>query len=104
MGTSDRITGAEQAQSSGTPVPATGTVLAVREVVVPEGLSGADAGGTTDLSLDITLPDGSGYSTSMRITFSTPEKHDAVAVVGRSLPVLVNPAARDQVMVDTSKL
>lgn len=95
----------EQASAGGAGLqPATGRVLAVHEVVVPAGLSGAGAGGTTDLTLDVALADGTGYSTSMRITFSTPEKHDAIAIVGRSLPVLVNPAAHDQVMIDTSKL
>jgi hypothetical protein len=98
------LTPEQAAAGGGALIPATGKVLAVHEVVVPAGLSGSGAGGTTDLTLDISLPDGSGYSTSMRITFSTPEKHDAVAAVGRSLPVLVNPAAHDQVMIDTSKL
>jgi hypothetical protein len=83
---------------------ATAKVLAAHDVVVPAGLSGAGAGGTTDLTLDVTLADGTGYSASMRITFSTPEKHDAICAIGRQLPVLVNPASRDQIAIDTARL
>lgn len=84
--------------------PATAKVLAAHDVVVPAGLAGVGAGGTTDLTLDVTLADGTGYSTSMRITFSTPEKHDAICAIGRQLPVLVNPASRDQIAIDTARL
>jgi hypothetical protein len=84
--------------------PATAKVLAAHDVVVPAGLSGAGAGGTTDLTLDVTLSDGTAYSTTMRITFSTQEKHDTIAAIGRQLPVLVNPAARDQIAIDTTRL
>ena len=50
------------------------------------------------------LPSGGGYSTTMRIGFSTPEKRARIAAVGTTLPVLVNPAARDQIAIDTGRL
>ncbi|MCU1513033.1 MAG: hypothetical protein JWO10_123 [Microbacteriaceae bacterium] len=94
----------EQAASGTGLQPATATVLAAHDVVMPAGLTGAGDGGTTDLTLDVTLADGTAYSTSMRITFSTPDKHDLICAIGRRLPVLVNPASRDQIAIDTARL
>jgi hypothetical protein len=83
--------------------PATATVLAAYDVPVPPGLPGAGPGGVADLTLDVHLP-GGGYSTTMRISFSTPDKRARVTAVGTTLPVLVNPAARDQIAIDTTRL
>jgi hypothetical protein len=84
--------------------PATARVLAAHEVPIPAGMPGAPPAGLVDLTLDVALPDGGGYATSMRIGFSTPEKRAKVAAVGLTLPVLVNPGARDQIAIDTSRL
>ncbi|MET4783609.1 hypothetical protein [Glaciihabitans sp. UYNi722] len=83
--------------------PATARVLAAHEVAVPQGTPNAP-GGTFDLTLDVSLSAGAGYSTRMRVSFSTPEKAAAIARVGRDLPVLVNPSAPDQVAIDTARL
>jgi hypothetical protein len=83
---------------------ATARVLAVHEVPIPAGMPGAPPAGLVDLTLDVALPDGGGYATSIRIGFSTPEKRVKVATVGLTLPVLVNPAARDQIAIDTGRL
>lgn len=45
-----------------------------------------------------------GYATTMRISFSTPQRRAAVAAVGRTLPVLIDPAARDRIAIDTTRL
>ena len=84
--------------------PATARVLAVHNVPVPPGLPGGAPAGSVDLTLDVALPSGGGYSTTMRIGFSTPEKRVRIAAVGTTLPVLVNPAARDQIAIDTGRL
>jgi hypothetical protein len=84
--------------------PATARVLAAHDVPIPADLPGAPPAGTVDLTLDVVMPTGDGYSTTIRIGFSTLEKRSRVAVVGMTLPVLVNPAARDQVAIDTSRL
>jgi hypothetical protein len=84
--------------------PAMARVLAVHDVPIPAGMPGAPPAGLVDLTLDVARPDGGGYATSMRIGFSTPEKRAKVATVGLTLPVLVNPAARDQIATDTSRL
>jgi hypothetical protein len=83
---------------------ATARVLAVHEVPIPAGMPGAPPAGLVDLTLDVALPDGGGYSTTMRIGFSTPQKRAKVATVGLTLPVRVNPAARDQIAIDTAGL
>jgi hypothetical protein len=82
---------------------ANGRVIAAHEVSVPDGAVAAP-GGVVDLTLDVTPLSGPGYSTRMRISFSTPEKRASIARVGRDLPLLVNPSAQDQVAVDTSRL
>jgi hypothetical protein len=84
--------------------PATARVLAAHEVPIPAGMPGAPPAGLVDLTLDVALPDGGGYATNMRIGFSTPEKRAKVATVGLTLPVLINPAARDQIAIDTGRL
>jgi hypothetical protein len=90
--------------SAGGLQPATARVLAVRELPIPAGIPGAPPAGLVDLTLDVALPGGGGYATSMRIGFSTAEKRVKVATVGLTLPVLVNPAARDQIAIDTGRL
>ncbi len=82
---------------------ATATVLAVYDVPVPPGMPGAGPAGVADLTLDVHLP-GGGYSTTMRIAFSTPDKRARIGTQGVTLPVLVNPAARDQIAIDTARL
>ena len=83
---------------------ATARVLAVNEVPLPPGMPGAPPAGLVDLTLDVTLNTGSGYSTTMRIGFGTPQTRAKIATVGAVLPVLVNPEQRDQIAVDTSHL
>jgi hypothetical protein len=83
---------------------ATASVLAVAEVPIPPGMPGAAPAGTVDLTLEVALPAGGSYSTSMRIGFGTPQTRAKVARVGATLPVMVNPANPDQIAVDTSKL
>jgi hypothetical protein len=41
---------------------------------------------------------------SLRIGFGAPQTRAKIATVGATLPVLVNPAQRDQIAVDTSHL
>lgn len=84
--------------------PATATVLAVYDVPVPPGMPGGGPAGVADLTLDVHLPGGDRYSTTMRISFSTPDKRARVAAPGVTLPVLVNRAARDQIVIDTTRL
>lgn len=80
---------------------ATARVTAVRDV---PGTPGESAAGTADLTLDVMLPSGGGYTTTLRIGFSTPARREQVASAGTALPVLVNPAQRDQIAIDTSRM
>lgn len=81
---------------------ASARVLAAHEVAVPAGLPQAP-GGVWDLTLDVAPATGPGYSTVLRIGFSSPERRATVARIGRDLPVLVNPDRPDRVAVDTSR-
>jgi hypothetical protein len=83
---------------------ATARVLAVHDVPLPPGMPGAPPAGLVDLTLDVTLNTGTGYTTTMRIGFGTPQTRAKIATVRATLPVLVNPAQRDQIAVDTSHL
>jgi hypothetical protein len=78
------------------------TVLAAHEIVVPAGVPGAAPGGVWDLTLDVTA--NPGYTTVLRINFSSPEKRQQIAVVGRSLPVQADPSRHDRIAIDTSRL
>jgi hypothetical protein len=84
--------------------PARARVLAVYEISVPSTMPRAAPGGIVDLTLDVTPASGLGYSTRMRIGFSTPQKRATIAAVGWDLPVLVDPAHPDKVVVDTARL
>jgi hypothetical protein len=96
--------GAFGAQPGGiTSEQASAVVLAVHDVpgvVEPRGPGSS----LVNLTLDVTRADGSSYSTSSRIGFSTPARRAAVATVGHRVPVLVNPALPQQVTVDLSRI
>ena len=78
-------------------------MLAAHQVDVPAGMPNGP-GGTWDLTLDVAPTTGEGYSTVLRITFSTPERRASIAAVGRELPVLADPDRHDRIAVDTSRL
>lgn len=71
-------------------VPAIGTVIAVRDVPLPSGFG--PPGGVADLTVQV--PDSvSGTRTAVaRTTFSSQEQRAAIAVVGVTVRVLVDPA------------
>jgi hypothetical protein len=102
------LTPAESAQAASGRAAAIGlqatvaTVLAAHEVPVPAGVVGAAPGGVWDLTLDVTATPG--YTTVLRINFSSPEKRQQIAVVGRQLPVLGDPQRHDRIAIDTSRL
>lgn len=83
---------------------ATAVVLAAHEVSVPAGMPGASPGGVVDITLDVSGPDGSTYSTVTRISFSTPERRARIAAPGSTLPVLIDPSDRSRIVIDTRRL
>ncbi len=82
--------------------PTTAKVLAAHEVPIPAGVVGAAPGGVWDLTLDVAATPG--YTAVIRINFSSPAKRSQIAVVGRELPVLSDPANHDRIAIDTSRL
>ncbi|WP_243062124.1 hypothetical protein [Humibacter sp. RRB41] len=85
-------------------LPTTARVLAAYAVQPPAGVPTAP-GGVWDLTLDVTPVGGnSGYSTVMRIGFSSVQKQQTIAAIGRELPVLADPQRHDRIMIDTSRL
>jgi hypothetical protein len=83
---------------------ASAVVAGVREVAIPPGLPAAAPGGVVDLALDITVPDGTRYTTITRVGFSTQERRLRIAAPGTQLTVLIDPADRSRVAIDTSDL
>jgi hypothetical protein len=83
--------------------PATAVVLAAHEVSIPAGMAGGAGAGVVDITLDITAPDGSAYTTVTRISFSTPERRAMVTATGTRLPVLIDPADRSRVVIDIGR-
>ena len=102
--TPDQVRGMTSAFAgvAGATVPATGVVRAVHDVapqgVLPQGMSQAD------VTLDVSRPDGSTYPATTRIGFSTPARRAAVATVGTTLPLLVNPNDPGRVVIDVGRL
>lgn len=82
---------------------ASAVVADVREIAIPAGLP-STPGGVVDLTLNITVPDGTSYTTVTRVGFSTPERRLRVAAPGTQLTVLIDPADRTRVAIDTSGL
>ena len=83
--------------------PLDARVLAAHRIDVPAGLPDAP-GGTWDLTLDVDGGGGTGWSTVLRISFSTPARRAEIAAVGRSLPVLADPQRHDRIAIDTARL
>jgi hypothetical protein len=82
--------------------PATGVVRAVHDAVspmpLPDGMSQAD------LTIDVQRPDGATYPVTTRIGFRSPARRAAIATVGTTLPLLVDPNNPGRVMVDVARL
>lgn len=72
-------------------IPATATVVAVQEVTLPGPFGTMAPGGVADLTLEVAPPDGTVYTTHMRLFFSTPERRARIAVPGTRLPVRIDP-------------
>jgi hypothetical protein len=82
---------------------ASAVVVAAHEVFQPADLPSAP-GGVVDITLDITRGDGSGYTAVNRVSFSTLERREQIAVVGTRLPVRLDPDDPTKVVIDSSKL
>ena len=82
---------------------ATAVVVAVHEVFQPDELPSAP-GGVVDITLDITRGDGSGYTAVNRVSFSTLQRREQIAVVGTRVPVRLDPDDPTRVVIDSSKL
>jgi hypothetical protein len=57
-------------------------------------------GGQADITLEITKNDGSFYTATTRIAFSTPERRASIATPGNRLPVRIGPANPSRVVID----
>jgi hypothetical protein len=80
----------------------TGVVTGVHDVPQPVPLPAGTS--QADLSLDVRRPDGSTYGVTTRLGFRTPARRDAIAVVGKQLPVLVDQNDPGRVQIDVAKL
>lgn len=83
--------------------PMSGRVIAAHQVDVPEGLPHAP-GGTWDLTLDVAPPSGTGYTTVIRISFSSAARRAEIGALGRVLPIAADPMRPDRVAIDTTRL
>ena len=82
--------------------PATGVVRAVHDAASPTPLPAGVS--LADLTIDVRRPDGSTYPVTTRIGFRTPARRAAIATVGTTLPLLVDPSNPGQVTVDVARL
>jgi hypothetical protein len=84
--------------------PADSHLLAAHDVTIPPGTADTPPAGAADLTLDVTLRDGTGFTTTMRLAFGTPARRAFLCEVGRYLPVLVDPSQHDRVIIDKERL
>jgi hypothetical protein len=93
---------AGQFMAGGQSVATTGVVRDVHDVVpqtpMPPGTSQAD------LTLDVRRPDGSTYPATTRIAFRNPARRAAIATVGTTLPLLVDPNDPGRLSIDVGRL
>jgi hypothetical protein len=91
-----------------TPAPgwdqATATVLTCHNAKVPAIAVNQAPGGIVDLTLDVLLADGYEYSTKTRVAFSTLERHAKATEKGTELPVRVDPADPNRVVIDIDRI
>ena len=83
---------------------ATATVLACHNAKVPAFAMSQAPGGIVDLTLDVKLADGYAYSTKTRVAFSTPERRAKATEKGTDLPVRVDPADPNRVVIDIDQI
>jgi hypothetical protein len=93
---------AGQFVAAGQTVATTGVVRDVHDVVpqmpMPPGTSQAD------LTLDVRRPDGSTYPATTRIAFRNPARRAAIATVGTTLPLLVDPNDPGRLSIDVGRM
>lgn len=90
------------ARQAGASVPATGVVRAVHDVAPPGALPAGMS--QADLTIDVRRPDGTTYPATTRIGFGTPARRAAIATVGTTLPLLVNPNDPGRIVIDLSRI
>ncbi|HEY4021658.1 MAG TPA: DUF3592 domain-containing protein [Pseudonocardiaceae bacterium] len=83
---------------------ATATVLTCHHAKVPEFALNQAPGGIVDLTVDVRLEDGYSYSTKTRVAFSTPERRAKVIEKGTELPVRVDPADPNRIVIDIDQI
>jgi hypothetical protein len=79
---------------------ATAVVLAAQDVAPMPGY--AAPGGIVDVTLEVRRADGSGYTTRIRLSITTPERRAAVATPGTRLSVRIDPNDPTRVEIDPS--
>jgi hypothetical protein len=84
--------------------PATAVVLAAHEAQVPQFAASQAPGGIVDITLDVHGLDGADYSATTRVAFSTPQRRARVTQPGTEVPVLVDPANRNRVTIDPTRI
>ncbi len=84
--------------------PATATVLAAHDAPVSPLAAGRVPGGIVDITLDVRGPDGSAYTATTRVAFSSLERRAKLTQPGIEVPVLVHPANRAHVTIDAGKI
>jgi hypothetical protein len=82
--------------------PATGVVRGVHDVVpvapMPAGMSQAD------IVIEVTRPDGSTYPATTRLGFRSPARRAAIATLGTTVPLLVDPNDPGRLVIDVGRM
>jgi hypothetical protein len=83
---------------------ATATVLTCHTAHVPTSASEQAPGGIVDLTINVLLSDGYQYGTKTRVAFSTLERRARATEKGAQLPVRVDPADPNRIVIDIDRI
>ena len=96
-----RVTGRDADRLLATGNQATAVLLGVADVPVPQVALPGPTASLCDLTLRVTGSDGTTYETVTRLGFRNAQRRAAIAVIGATLPVRIDPADRTRVVVDS---
>lgn len=99
--TAGRVSAGEAAQLIATGRPAEAVLLSVTDVAVPQQALPGPTASLCDLTLRVKPANDASFVAVTRLGFRSAERRAAIAVVGATLPVRIDPADHSRVVVDS---
>lgn len=98
------LSGADAARLGTAGQRTTATLTAIADVPVPQVALPGPTASLCDLTLQVSRADGSSYTAQARLGFRNAARRAAIAVIGGTLPVVIDPADPSRIAIDMSTL